>query len=41
MSEKPSRTSYSALTKFEECPLKYKLSYIDGINYAAGAAADL
>lgn len=33
------RTSYSALSKFEECPLKYKLSYIDEINYAAGPAA--
>lgn len=37
---KPLRTSYSALTKFEECPLKYKLSYIDDINYPAGAAAN-
>lgn len=33
------RTSYSALTKYEDCPLKYKLSYLDGINYASGPAA--
>ena len=37
---KPTRTSYSALTKFEECPLKYHLSYIQDINYPSGAAAN-
>lgn len=37
--ELPSRTSYSALTKFEECPLKYFLSYVKGIKYPAGPAA--
>lgn len=33
------RTSYSALSKYEECPLKYKLSYIDYIKYSSGPAA--
>ncbi len=33
------RTSYSALSKYEECPYKYKLSYIDDIKYPSGAAA--
>lgn len=28
---KPTRTSYSALTSFEACPLSYKLYYLDGI----------
>lgn len=28
---KPTRTSYSALTSFEDCPLSYKLYYLDGI----------
>lgn len=37
---KPTRTSYSALTTFEECPFSYKLYYLDGIKYEAGAAAN-
>ena len=30
MNPKPTRTSYSALTSFESCPLSYKLYYLDG-----------
>lgn len=37
---KPTRTSFSALTTFEACPLSYKLYYLDGIKYDAGAAAN-
>lgn len=39
MSDRPTRTSYSALTTFENCPLSYKLYYIDGAKDEAGAAA--
>ena len=38
--DKPTRTSYSALTTYEECPLAYKLGYIDKISTPSGAAAD-
>lgn len=34
------RTSYSGLTTYENCPLSYKLSYMDGIRTPSGAAAD-
>lgn len=37
---RPTRTSYSALTTFEDCPLSYKLAYLDKIDTPAGAAAD-
>lgn len=37
---RPTRTSYSALTTFEECPLSYKLGYLDKIVTPSGAAAD-
>lgn len=37
---RPTRTSYSALTTFEACPLAYKLSYLDKIDTPSGAAAD-
>lgn len=37
---RPTRTSYSALTTFEECPLSYKLYYMEKIDTPAGAAAD-
>lgn len=37
--DKPTRTSFSALTTFEACPLSYKLYYMDGHKSEAGAAA--
>ena len=37
---KPTRTSYSALTTFEACPLSYMLYYLDGHKTEAGAAAN-
>ena len=37
---RPTRTSYSALTTYEDCPLSYKLGYIDKISTPSGAAAD-
>ncbi len=37
----PKRTSYSALTTFEECPLAYKLAYYDKIETPSGPAASM
>lgn len=36
----PKRTSYSAISTFERCPLAYKLYYYDGISTPSGPAAD-
>jgi len=37
---KPTRTSYSALTTFEDCPFSYQTYYLDGLKGEAGAAAN-
>lgn len=36
---KPTRVSYSAISMYEECPAKYKYSYIDGLDTPVGPAA--
>lgn len=35
---KPKRWSYSSLSTYKQCPLKWKLSYIDGIPWKPSAA---
>src|SRR5215471_1385990 len=37
----PTRTSYSALSLFEECPKAYMLGYYEGIDTPSGPAAEL
>lgn len=39
MANKPTRTSYSALTTFEACPRSYKLYYLDEIKVESDKAA--
>jgi RecB family exonuclease len=39
MNEKPTRTSYSALTTFETCPFSYLQYYMNGFRDEGGAAA--
>lgn len=37
---KPTRTSFSALSTFEECPKRYEISYLHGVENKVGAAAE-
>lgn len=39
MNDRPTRASFSAITTFENCPLSYKLHYLEGLKNEAGAAA--
>lgn len=36
---RPTRWSYSSISEYKDCPLQYKLDYIDGLSYQEGTSA--